>query len=208
MYRIRTSFGIFALALVALAATGAPAHAGPPWVSVEYPSNPFDKATRGSLATIHTYHHGIPMRFPVSAVADGIVNGRRQTIALSVASTPVTGVWVVNGKLPEGGNWVLSATMTDLETNAIATALIAISSNGELSAIKVPYDMRNGWIAPRKATTAEVDALLSSTLAASRARDGARAGALLELPSRNRALAGLGLLLLLPLGVSTLKRRR
>ena len=206
MHRYSQSSLMIVLALVASATIATPAHAGPPWVSVEYPSNPFDRATRGSLFTIHTYHHGLPMQFPVTAFAEGIVNGRRQTIALSVAETGRTGVLVVNGTLPAGGSWVIAANMTDSETSSIATALIAISSDGAISAVKVPSDMKGGWIIPRKATTAEIEAMLRTSVALNAARQGAQAAASLPFPRGTIILAGLGLLLLFPAGAA-LRRR-
>ena len=61
---------------------------------------------------------------------------------------------------------------------------------------------------PRRATSAEVDAILRTAIATTQVRDGARAGALLDTPSRNIALAGIGLLLLLPFGVGAWGRKK
>jgi len=55
--RIR-SLGLAAL-VSALVAT--PALAGPPWISIELPANPYDQATRGAFLLVHAFHHGTPI---------------------------------------------------------------------------------------------------------------------------------------------------
>ena len=148
-----------ALLITILAAT--PALAGPAFISIEYPANPFDQATKDAIVLVHTYHHGIPMQFPVRAYAEGVVNGAHQRITLQVVATSRTGVWAVKGQLPANGSWVVRADMTDSETHAIASALIAIT-DGQLAAVQTPFRMRGGWRIPLEATQADVDALLAT----------------------------------------------
>ena len=159
--RTRTLALLFGAALTLTTVT--PAFAGPPWISAEYPSNPFHPDTKGALLLIHTFHHGAAMQFPISGVAEGIVKGRRQSVPLQLKSTYREGVYAVRGDLPKDGNWALVVTMGD--GDAKATLLASLGRDGEVLAVNVPHDMKNGWIVPRAATPAEIDAALKSSVA-------------------------------------------
>jgi hypothetical protein len=161
------------MALAATAFAVVPLFAGPPWISFEYPANPFDQATRDALAIVHTYHHGIPMQFPVRAYADGVVNGVRQRVQLQVTATSRTGIWAIKGDLAKNGSWVIRTDMTDTETKVMASALMALSG-GELVSVRVPTQVRNGWVVPLAVTQADVDALLALAQAATNVRVSAR----------------------------------
>jgi hypothetical protein len=182
------------LALPAVLLAAAPALAGPPWISIEYPANPFDPATRGALLVVRTYHHGTATVFPVEATAEGRIGGERRTLALVVERTATPGVWAVKGSLPAEGSWVVSATLTDPKGEARATALVGIAREGRLAAVRVPTEVRDGWIVPRAPTPAETDAVLETALAAG----GAPARRVSDAPARPLALAGVGVVLLVP----------
>lgn len=191
------------LAVVATALAAAPALAGPPWVSIEYPVNPFDPTTRDALVVIHTYHHGAAMAFPVRAVAEGVVGGQRRHIELPVSRTRADGVWAVGGQLPKEGNWVVVATMTDGAEGAGASALIGFGAGGRLASVAVPHEMRNGWVVPREPTRAEIEDALRAVVASSGGAAGQRAAAAAHPAEGGPAAAwplaaGLGLALLVP----------
>jgi hypothetical protein len=179
------------IALLASVLGATPALAGPPWISIEYPANPFDAATRGALLTVHTYHHGTAMQYPLRVFAEGRVNGKMQRVALTARPTAAPGVWAVSGTLPRGEGWVVSATLSMQDEKGGATALVALTGSGRLAGVQVPFDRRDGYIVPRAATPAEMDALLSTAIAASRQTTAARTVG-------GPLLAGSGLLLLLP----------
>ncbi len=184
----------------------APAVAGPPWISVEYPANPFDEATRGALALIHTYHHGRSVSFPLEAVAEGFLDGGRTSRDLRVVETSRAGVYAVRGDLPAEGVWVLVVEIADTEVDTRVTALVALDENREITAVRVPHRVEGRWIIPRAASTEEVEALLASTAALAQARRDA--GLTRTTGVGTGELAGLGALVLLPLGAFTLGRRR
>ena len=73
--------------VAALSALATPAFAGPPWISAEFPANPHETATRGAFLLVHTYHHGTPTEFPLTGTAEGMVNGRRQSMRLTRSSS-------------------------------------------------------------------------------------------------------------------------
>lgn len=160
------------LALVFLAAS--PALAGPPWISVEYPVNPFHQDTRGALALVHTFHHGVAMQFPVTARAEGYVGGKRVSIPLQVSDTYRRGVHAVRGELPKGGTaWVLVFDLTDTETTYRASAMLALDGNGQLAGVEVPRrGIERNPLTPRLATNEDVDAMLRRTLMIARATAG------------------------------------
>ncbi len=160
---------VAALAIPLALALAPPAHAGPPWLSVEYPANPHDPTTRGALAVVHTYHHGAQVTSAFSAEAVGLLNGRRMTVGLDVTPTSRPGAYAVRGSLPPGGNWVLVVTRQNEDGRARATALIALAASGEILTVRVPHDRHEGgrWLVPRSVTPDEVDAMLRRTVALS-----------------------------------------
>ena len=151
---------VAALALVA----STPAFAGPPWIAIEYPANPHDPGTRGALLTVRTYHHGELMSYDLSGTAEGIVNGKRQSIPLDVRRLTQTGMYAVRFQKPSQGSWVLVITAKQNGSFA-AHALVTIDSQGGVAAVSVPSDTReNGrWIVPRKVATAELDNMLKAS---------------------------------------------
>ena len=157
------------MVLAAGLALVATAHAGPPWIAIEYPPNPFDQATRDALAVVHTYHHGNPTSYPMEARAEGLVNGEQRTIALELQETSETGVFAVLGALPEEGVWVIVVDMTDEENHIEASVLLALDENREPVGIRVPSTVQDGWIVPQRATERDVEELLSASLAVSKA---------------------------------------
>jgi hypothetical protein len=184
-----------ALALLAGALTPGAAHAGPPWISVELPANPFDATTRGALAVVHLYHHGDATAWPLDARAIGTVDGQRRTVRLETRPGSAAGLVVVRGTLPKGDGWVLVLTMQSSPT-ARASALVALDRRGDVAALRVPVDtIENGrWVTPREARSAEVDAMLRMATAESRVAESGPGG-------RELAIAGVGLAVLIPLGL-------
>jgi hypothetical protein len=147
------------------------ASAGPPWIAIEYPANPHDANTRGALLTVRTYHHGELMSYDLVGTAEGIVNGRRQTMAIDIRRLPQTGMYAVRWQKPAQGTWVLVITAQQKGSFA-ASALVSIDSRGGIASVSVPSDtIENGrWRVPRKVAAAEIDALLKANSAPTVAR--------------------------------------
>lgn len=139
------------LAVFALAA--APAVAGPPWISIELPANPFDRATRGAYLVVHTYHHDLQTPYVVTGVAEGLVNGERRSIRLDAQPTGRTGSFVIRRNWPSEGVWVLRLGVDDIELSAA----VGVGSDGQVAFVRVPTS-RSG--APRQLARVEVEALL------------------------------------------------
>jgi hypothetical protein len=191
-----------ALAVTLSAVLAAPALAGPPWISAEYPVNPHHADTRGALLLIHTFHHGTAMQFPVVAVAEGVVNGKRQSIKLEVKPTYREGVFAVRGQLPASGTWVLVANLQTSVNQASASLIATVGAKGEVLAVDVPSAQQNGWTIPRAATVQDIDQALRGAVTLASARQAALDNTVTPL------LAGLGMLGLLLVGITRGTRRR
>ena len=155
--KIRTVAFVSALSVVAATV----ALAGPPWIAIEYPANPLDPNTRGAFCTVRTYHHESLMVYDISGTAEGLVNGKRESVRLDIRRTPQAGVYTVFWKKPAQGQWALVIS-TSRDGQHMATAMIDVDSQGRIAQVTVPADSReNGrWMAPRKVAAGEIDALL------------------------------------------------
>lgn len=187
---VRLITGTLTAALgLTLAAT--PAHAGPPWISIELPANPLHPGTRGALFLVHSFHHGTPMQHAVTCRAEGLVDGTRRSVDLTVNETNRPGVRAVRGSVPQDGTWMV--VCVSREGEATATALLDFDGAGEIVRVRVPHRLAEGgrWSVPVEVSAREIDAMLRE-----RARD---AAAPVE-------LAGLFLLALIPMSWVALRR--
>jgi len=160
--RIR-SLGL-ATAFAAALAAPAVAHAGPPWISIEYPINPHDQSMRGAFLLVHVFHHSTPIVYPVEGTAEGIVNGERRTIKLEFTETSRTGVYGLRRQWPTEGVWTLVI-------KGGATAVVELGADGAVASVTVPSRQERGWTIPTDVSTSEIDQALR-----------ARAGALASRP--------------------------
>jgi hypothetical protein len=151
------------LALLLTAALPATAFAGPPWISIELPANPWDRDTRGAFLVVHAFHHGIPMTAPISGTAEGLVNGQRRTVSLTLEKTSHAGVFVLRNQWGNTGRWVLVITVDQGEHpgDDVAQAVVEVSEAGAVVGVRVPTRPgADGF--PRRATPAEIESTLRS----------------------------------------------
>jgi hypothetical protein len=141
--------------------------AGPPWISIEYPANPYDQSSQGAFLTVRTYHHREFESKTVTGHAEGVVNGKRQSMALDIRPGSQAGMYVVRWQRPAVGRWVLVIN-SGKQGVTEATAVVEIGPSGGIAGVTVPTrDAGNGWIAPRAVGAAEIDALLNGRALAS-----------------------------------------
>ncbi|MEO7822225.1 MAG: hypothetical protein ABIS15_01360 [Gemmatimonadaceae bacterium] len=134
--------------------------AGPPWIAIEYPANPFDRASRDGFLTVRTYHHGDPLARTVTGTAEGVVNGKRETMRLDIRPGSQAGMYVVRWQRPASGRWVLVIN-TGEKGKVDASAVVEISPTGGIAGVTVPTrHVGDGWIGPRAVAAAEIDGLL------------------------------------------------
>jgi hypothetical protein len=153
-----------ALSLGATAVPAAVALAGPAWISVELPANPFDRASHGAFLLVHAFHHGTELGLPVSGRAEGIVNGQRRTVRLRFEATSRPGVYAVQNQWGTEGTWTLVLTVGQ-GPNDGATALVELSADGRV-AVSVPTQARGEWTVPRAVSDAEIETALRARAAA------------------------------------------
>ena len=157
----------FALVTALTLSAFSTALAGPPWIAIEYPANPFDQATRGGFLTVRTYHHGQIMAKTLTGTAEGIVDGRRQSMRLDIRAGSQAGTYVVFWQKPATGRWVLVINSGN-QGIVDATAVVEISPSGGVAGITVPTrNYSGGWIGPRRVAAAEIDGLLQGRALAS-----------------------------------------
>ena len=137
--------------------TPVPAPVGPPWISIEYPVNPYDQATRDAFLVVHAFHHGTPVGFPVSGTAEGIVNGQRRSIKLEFQQTPRTGEYALRKQWPDQGTWTLVIGVMQAQEDRV-TAIVDLSSDGQVARVNVPTRRQNGWVVPAQVAMADVEA--------------------------------------------------
>lgn len=152
---------------IALAALlGTTAAFGPPWISIEYPANPYDNGSKGAYLLVHAFHHGTPVNFPVSGTAEGIVGGERRTISLEFRNTSRPGVYALHRQWATDGVWtlVLGVTQGAGEMNT-AQAVVELGASGQIVSVNVPTRMQGVWRVPDRVNMADVESRLRSRAA-------------------------------------------
>lgn len=111
-----------------------------------------------------------PVAFPVTGTAEGLVNGSRRSIPLTLTTTSRTGVYAVAKQWPNDGVWTLVVTVTQGRNDTVS-AIVDLSATGDVMAMRVPLRERSGEHAglPVAVSMAEVEASLRA-----RAGGGAR----------------------------------
>src|SRR3989441_10005621 len=137
----------FGLAAALSAFLAAPALAGPPWISIELPVNPYDESTRGAFLLVHEFHHGTPVSYIVTGTAEGIVNGERRSIKLEFSETAREGVFALKRMWPAEGVWTLVIKANQGPDDA-ATAVVELGPEGGGAPIPVPVMERGRGTGP------------------------------------------------------------
>ena len=138
---------------------------GPPWISIESPPNPHDRATRGAFLVVRTYHHGDLVTQGIRGTAEGIVGGQRRSVTLRFDGTSQPGVYALKRQWPTEGRWALVVTTGTVGDGA--SALVSIADD-RVASVVVPTREQDGWNIPRAVTRAEIDAALGVRVAAGR----------------------------------------
>lgn len=149
---------VLALAALLTAAVSTIASAGPPWITVEV--RPFG----ANLVVVHTFHHGTPNPFQLRGSAEGLVNGRRESVPLRFELLPeASNAYGVAKTWGDSGVWVLSIETAETDHFAAATAVM-IDRNGNAT-VTFPrqYDGQT-----RAASGTEVTAMLGALAAGKR----------------------------------------
>ncbi|MEO8029501.1 MAG: hypothetical protein ABI765_01565 [Gemmatimonadota bacterium] len=134
---------------------------GGPWVSIESPPNPMNAETRGALLVVRVYHHGDPAFYPVNGTAEGVVDGKRQSVALEFGGTSTPGMYALKFKKPADGNWVLLITVgKSRRDEGSVTAIVTLDRDGQVSSARVPTRSDGQFSFPAPVLDAEVASVL------------------------------------------------
>ena len=134
--------------------------AGPPWISIETPVNPYDATTRGAFLLVHAFHHGEPIAYPVSGTAEGMVNGQRRSIVLAFTPTSRPGAYALRKQWGDTGVWTLVITVKQQE-NDLAQALVELGADGTVGRVQVPTRVGERDLPfPRVVSAQDVDSAL------------------------------------------------
>jgi hypothetical protein len=106
-----------ALALCGIAASPVAAQqfmlqTGPPAAAMPDPLSPGVQKKKDVLFVVRSRDCADVSAFQLSATAEGLVNGARQSVALEPAKMPQPGVFAFFKHWPEGGAWVVSVSGT------------------------------------------------------------------------------------------------
>lgn len=152
---------IAALAVSLVAAS--PAWAGPPWITVELPANPFDRLNRGAFLFVHAFHHNESATEAVTGRAVGIVDGRRQTVPLAFERTSRPGVYALKNTWGDRGDWALVLTNSQGHDGWTAEVMVRVSAGRVVGvdAATKPSRWSELSVEPRAFTEAEIEAAVS-----------------------------------------------
>ena len=129
---------------------------GGPWISVETPVNPYDASTRGALFLVHTWVHGTPIDMPLVGRAEGLVDGKRRSVPITLTRSAHTGTFGVQRQWGDKGIWTLLVTaMPQSENGWRIQAVVNVGADGEVERVSVPG--ASAGKAPRLLTDAEVE---------------------------------------------------
>jgi hypothetical protein len=147
------------LATLLSAALATPALAKPPWLSIEYPVNPYDASLRGAFLVVHTFIHGTPVALPLTGTAEGIVNGERRTIQLEFIGTPQPGVYTLRQVWAREGVWTL-VIHAGRAPGMVATAVVEIGAEGGIASVRVPTKPEGSGTVPADVSMADIERAL------------------------------------------------
>lgn len=137
-----------------------PRVAGPAWISIETPVNPYDASTRNGFLVVHAFHHGDASGMPVTGTAEGLVGGERRSITLQFLATSRPGAYALRKQWPDAGIWTLVIAVMQHENDG-AQALVDLGSDGAVTRVQVPTRVGERNLPfPRLLTAREIDVAL------------------------------------------------
>ena len=121
---------------------------GGPWISIETPVNPYDASTRGSVFVVHTFHHAVPTDMQLEGRAEGLVDGNRRTVPLTLSKGAQAGSYGVRNQWGTKGTWSVLLTATQPAPKVSIQAVVDLGADGTVARVTLPQRMQ---------TTADID---------------------------------------------------
>jgi hypothetical protein len=88
------------------------------------PRNSSDPKAKNAIAIVRAVGCHQPENAQLSATAEGLVSGRRQSIPLELVKLDTAGLWAIKGSMPPSGSWVISVIAREggqIRGSALAT---------------------------------------------------------------------------------------
>ena len=110
--------------LLAAAFVAASAFAGALTLQVDDPRNDREAMAKKAIVAAHITACQSPEKTTVTATAEGIVNGKRQTIPLSIVRLSTPGAFGVVHEWPSEGIWTVRMVATNPDYKDYATSVV------------------------------------------------------------------------------------
>ena len=141
---------LLSAAAVTLALT-AQLSAGGFWLQLGNPEANREARGMKAVLTVKAFGCHEPEKARVTGTAEGIVDGKRRSIPLTLAALSEPGMFALTEQWPTGGKWVIQL-VGDNNDGAITSALVSAGSGG--------IDRKGVKLAPGKPSMAEIEARL------------------------------------------------
>ncbi|HEX5733641.1 MAG TPA: hypothetical protein VF131_12470 [Blastocatellia bacterium] len=153
------------LTLIVVLAWGTSALAGGFQLAIEAPPQS-DPELKNAAMLVRTFGCHQPSDANVTATAEGLVAGQRQSVKLDLVPTS-KGVYAINQQWSEEGHWVVA--ITGLYNGHTSSALVKLGPGGKLEVTNGVKKHKTVQVVGRKLSAEEIDAALQS-LAGNRAQ--------------------------------------
>lgn len=140
------------LSVLALFCLSLPALAGGFYIELGTPSASKDGLAKDAFVVARLTGCHQPERGTLTATAEGIVNGKRQTITAKVTPLSTPGMFAVAQTWPTEGTWMLHLAATHPEWNVATSTLVKVDAK---SFVRASAKMAN-----RSATKSEIESFL------------------------------------------------
>jgi len=148
------------LALAAAAAGGASLFAGTFTLDIGRPSANPEAQAKHAVLVVRVSSCSHPEKTNITATAEGVLSGKRQTIPLTLVPLSGTSTYAVTRQWPSEGKWVVTVVAANSDYQWRPSAIVGL--NGETA------DLTQVKRANRAPTGAEVEAALNSMALAAR----------------------------------------
>lgn len=146
------------LTLIVVLAWGTSALAGGFQLAVEAPPQS-DPELKNAAMLVRTFGCNQPSDANVTATAEGLVAGKRQSVKLDLLPTS-KGVYAINQQWPAEGHWVVA--ITGLYAGHTSSALVKLGPGGKLEVTNGVKKHKTIQVVGRKLSAGEIDSALQS----------------------------------------------
>ena len=117
------------------------------------PRNSSDSKAKGAITIVRALGCHEPEKAQLSATAEGLMSGNRQSVPLELVKLDSAGMWAIKGAIPPTGSWVISVIAKE-HGEIRGSALATVRSDGSVH--------RAANIMGRTPTPEDVNPLLAS----------------------------------------------